>query len=101
MQGNYRLISLLSAIFKLFERLLYNQFYDYKGLFFSSLIGGYRHKYSTQHVLLNVLQRCKDSIDNKGVAGGFFMALSNAFDSVHDDVLIAKLNAYGLNREAL
>ena len=98
---NYRPISLLPAISKLFERLVYNQLYDYIKQFFSPLLGGFRQAYSTQHVLLNFLQCCKNSIDNKGLAGALLMDLSKAFDSVNHDLLIAKLNAYGLNMDAL
>ena len=77
---NYRPISLLPAISKFFERLIYTQLYDYMRQFFSPPLGGFRQGYSTQHVLLNFLQRCKSSIDNKGLAGALFMDLSKAFD---------------------
>ena len=69
--------------------------------FFSPLLGGFRQGYSTQHVLLNFLQRCKNSNDNKGLAGALFMDLSKAFDSLNHDLLLAKLNAYGINLDAL
>ena len=44
---------------------------------------------------------CKNSIDDKGLAGALLMDLSKAFDSVNHDLLIAKSNAYGLNMDAL
>ena len=97
----YKPINLLPAISKLFERLLYTQLYDYMRQFFSPLLGGFRQGYSTQHVLLNFLQRCKSSIDNNGLAGALFMDLSKALDSVDHNLLLAKLNAYGINLDAL
>ena len=48
-------------------------------------LGGFREGYSKQHILLNFLQRCKSSIDNKGLAGD----LSEAFQRVNPDLLVA------------
>ena len=71
------------------------------GQFFSPLLGGFRQGYSTQHVLLNLLQRCKNTIDNKGLAGALAMNLSKGCESVNNNLIIANLNAYGLNLDAL
>ena len=40
-------------------------------------------------------------VDNKGLAGALFMDLLKAFDSVDHGLLLAKLNAYGINLGAL
>ena len=69
--------------------------------FFSPLLGSFRQGYSTQHVLLNFLQQCKSSIDNKGLTGALFMDLSKAFDNVDHNHLLANLTAYGINLDAI
>ena len=98
---NYRPKSLLPAIAKLLERLIYTQLYECRRQFFSPLLGGLRQGYSAQHDLLNFLQRCKSSIDNKGLAGALFMDLSKTFHSVDHNLLLAKLNAYGIKLDTL
>ena len=97
---NYRPISLLHAISKFFERLLFNQLYNYIRQLFSPLLGGFREGYSTRHVFLNLLQHCKNSIDNMELAGHFSWIFQEAFDSVQHDLLIAKVNAYELELDS-
>ena len=98
---NYRPISLLPAISKVFERIIYNQLIDYISAFLSPLLGGFRKGCSTEHVLLKFLQTCKASLDNKELAGAILMDLSKAFDCIDHNLLIAKLAAYGLGHDAL
>ena len=98
---NHRPISLLPAVSKVFECIRYNQLFDYFGTFFSPLLGGFQKGYSTQHILLNYLQKCKASLDNKELAGAILIDLSKAFDCINHDLLIAKLTAYGLGWEDL
>ena len=98
---NYRPISLLQAISKIFDRIIYNQLIDYLSAFLSPLLGGFRKGCSTERVLLNFLQACKASLDKKELAGTILMDLSKAFDVIDHELLIAKLAAYGLGWDAL
>ena len=54
------------------------------------------YNYSTQHVLIRLVVEWRERLDNNYVVGSVFMDLSKAF--IPYDLLIAKLDAYGFNR---
>ena len=80
---NYRNVSMLSSLSKIFY------------------LCGYRKGYSAQHALLSMLEKWKESLDKGGYGGGILMDLSKAFDTLDHELLIAKLHAYGFNKNAL
>ena len=98
---NYRPISILPSLSKIFERLIEKQVKPYTNSFLSPLLCGYREGYSTQHALLRLVENCKKALDQKMNAGAVFIDLSKAFDCLNHDLLIAKLDAYGFTRLAL
>ena len=53
-KANYRPISILSSISKIFERVLFNRINGYFEPIFSNLLCGFRSKHSTQHALLRL-----------------------------------------------
>ena len=67
----------------------------------SSLLCGFRSKFSTQHALFCLLQKWQSYLDNSGKVGALLMDLSKAFDSLPHDLLIAKLSAYGFSMASL
>ena len=93
---NYRPISLLPTIAKMFEQLIHRQLSEYILCFLSPLLEGSRQGYNAQNILLNFLQSCKNIIDNKEVTGAIFMDLSQAFYCISHG-----LSVYGLNSDAL
>ena len=53
-------------------------------------------------MLIRLLEEWRDNLDNNYTLGGVLIDLSKAFDCIPDDLLIAKLSAYGrLNGNAL
>ena len=62
---------------------------------------GYRKGYNTQHALVSLMEKWKKILDNKGFGGVVLMDLSKVSDTLNHKLLIAKLHAYGFNRDSL
>ena len=98
---NYRPIMVLPPISKVFERIMYEQMMTFVTSFLSNFLCGFRKGYNTQHALLNLIEKCKRVLDDKGYAGAILMDLSKAFDCLDHELLLAKLDAYGFSKNAL
>ena len=100
-KSNYRPIRVLSYVSKINERCLYDQIYSYFDKIFSRCQCDFRKGICTQHILLTMIEKMKISRDNKQFCAAILTDLSKAFDCIPYDLLIAKLNAYGFDQEAL
>ena len=98
---NYRPVSVLPTVTKIFERIMQNQLNEHINQFLSPFLCGYRTGFSTQTALLTLIERWKIMLDKKGYAGAILMDLSKAFDTINYELLTAKLHAYGFGKEAL
>ena len=101
-KNNFRPISILPTISKVFEKALYLQLNTYaEKNMFSQYLCGFRRGHNTQHALLRLLNSWQMSLDNKKFVGSILMDLSKAFDCLPHDLLIAKLHAYGFGINSL
>ena len=98
---NYRPVSVLPIVSKIFERLLQKQTISYIDQYLSNFLCGYRQGYSTQTALISMLEKWRNILDNKGYSGEILMDLSKAFDTINHELHLAKLHAYGFSEQAL
>ena len=98
---NYRPVSLIPIVSKLFERNMYDQILEYMNNFLSPYLFGYRKGHSTEQCLMVMLEIWRKALDENNSAGGILTDLSKAFDCLNHNLLIAKLEAYGFGINAL
>ena len=98
---NYRPVSLLPHVSKVFERIIYKQINIYMQDKLSKHITGFRKSHGTQHSLMTMLEKWKSALDKGENICVLFMDLSKAFDTINHDLLLAKLKAYGFSINAL
>ena len=96
--SNYRPISLLSNLNKIFEKIIFNRLYQFLEKYncIYELQFGFRSKHSTIHALINITERIREALDNNKLASGIFVDLQKAFDTVNHNILIKKLEYYGI-----
>ena len=99
--SDYRPISILPAVSKLFEKAIATQLNSHFETIFSKLLCGFRKKHSTQHALIQLLRSWQKSLDNGDIVGTILMDLSKAYDCLPHDLLLAKLAAYGVDSSSL
>ena len=100
-KDNYRPISTLSNFAKLFESIIYSQLNDYMENKFSKYLTGFRKNHNTQNSLLRMIESRKAKFNNGSKVGVIIMDLSKVFDSLNHDLLLTKLEAYGLDYNAV
>jgi predicted transport protein len=101
LKGNYRPVSILHVVSKVFERIIDKQTDEYVIKYLSDYLCGYRKQFNPQCALLVMIEHWKKAVDNGEIAAGLLMDLSKAFDTINHPLMIAKLRAYGFDIASL
>ena len=95
---NYRPISLLSIFDKLLEKLMFNRLISYlegNNILYNYQFG-FRKNHSTTLALIDTIDNIYENLDNSQTVVGIFLDLTKAFDTVNHDILLYKLQYYGI-----
>ena len=74
---------------------LYN-FLEFNGVIYDLQFGFRQKKKSTFHALIHLTDKIGEQLDSGNFACGTFFDLQKVFDTVDHDILIQKLNHYGI-----
>ena len=59
---------------------------------------GFQENNSIDHALISMTEEIRCSLDNRRYGCGIFLDLQKAFDTVNHDILLAKLEHYGISQ---
>ena len=100
---NYRPISIMPSISKVLERVVYDQLYTYftTNNYLSENQYGFRKLHSTELATIELTDRINLELDKGNSPLAIFLDMSKAFDTLNHNILVSKLNYYGIKNASL
>jgi hypothetical protein len=100
---NYRPISILPSLSKIFEKIVSDQIKNYfnqNNLIYKSQYG-FRKSHSTEYAAFELVDRISQDMDKGHTPLAVYLDLSKAFDTLDHNILLKKLSHYGIKDNAL
>jgi hypothetical protein len=96
--SNYRPISLLTSFSKIFEKIIYDRLITHftSNKIFTNSQFGFRKKSSTDKAAYKLINDILTALNNKQIVGGIFFDMEKAFDCVNHDIILTKMEFYGV-----
>ena len=94
-------IHVLNCFSKVYENIRKTQLKETMNNLFIPFITAYREWYNTQHVLIRLIEEQIKNLDNNYIIGAVLMDLSQAFDCIPNDLVIARLAAYRFDKNMI
>ena len=95
---NYRPITVLPFFSKIFEKIVSIYMIDFledNNLFYDNQFG-FRKFHGTNHAIITLVEKVSKALDTGKFVIGVFLDLKKAFDTVNHDILMKKLECYGI-----
>ena len=103
LESNYRPILLLTTISKILEKIMYQRVYSFlqnTGQIYSNQYG-FRANHSCEHAVGQAVSSIVKGLENRHYVACVLLDLSKAFDTIDHNILLKKLELYGIRGNAL